>query len=256
MTTERKLQILCNLIEQVENITYRTKSDMVRCRDDAKSFVRNAISNDSDWIKRIDSIKWSLSLFTNMTPDSAFANAWNSGKRDFLNVLASIKSEIEIYADVKPSIKNGIKSDKVFIVHGHNNEIKLAVTSLISQLGLTPIILHEQPNKGRTIIEKFEKLSEDVSFAVVLLSADDMMQDGRYRARQNVILELGFFIAKLGRENVVALYDTATEIEIPSDITGVLYEPYDNPNGVWRFEVVQELKAAGFDVDANVLTQN
>ena len=145
-------------------------------------------------------------------------------------------------------------SNKIFIVHGHNNEMKLAVARTIGQLGLLPIILHEQPNKGRTIIEKFEKLSEDVSFAIVLLSADDTMSDGKYRARQNVILELGYFIAKLGRENVVALYDTSTEVEIPSDITGVLYEPYDKPDGVWRFEVIQELKAVGFNVDANVLT--
>ena len=254
MTSERKLQILNALIEQVEKVTYQSSSDMARCRDDAKSFIRNAISSNSDWIKRIDSIRWSLSMFTSSTPDSAFASAWNGGKKDFLNVLASIKSEIEIYSDSQSSSEQGVKSNKIFIVHGHNNEIKLAVARLVSQLGLIPIILHEQPNKGRTIIEKFEKLSEDVSFAIVLLSADDIMHDGKYRARQNVILELGYFIAKLGRENVVALYDTSTEVEIPSDITGVLYEPYDNPNGVWRFEIIQELKAAGFDVDANIVT--
>jgi len=254
MTSEHKLQILNNLIDRVEKVTYQSSSDMVRCEDDAKSFIRNAISNDSDWIKRINSIRWSLSMFTDITPDSAFANAWNNGKKDFLNVLASIKSEIEIYSDSQSISGQRTKSNKVFIVHGHNDEIKLAVARLVSQLGLTPIILHEQPNKGRTIIEKFEKLSEDVSFAIVLLSADDTMHDGKYRVRQNVILELGYFIAKLGRENVVALYDTSKEVEIPSDITGVLYEPYDNPNGVWRLEVIQELKAAGFDVDANILT--
>ena len=142
---------------------------------------------------------------------------------------------------------------KIFIVHGHNNEMKLAVARMIAQLGLEPIILHEQPNEGKTIIEKFEKLSTDISFTIVLLSADDQMQNDTYRARQNVIFELGYFIAKLGRENVVALYDTSTKIEIPSDITGVIYEQYDNPNGAWRFKVVQELKTAGFAVDANVL---
>lgn len=247
MTTERKMQILQDLINQAENTTYDSKSNMVRCRDDVKTFIRNAISQDSDWIKRIDSIQWSLGI-------SSPANAWNSGKKEFLNVLTSIKSEIELYSETQPDNKQRVKTDKVFIVHGHNNEMKLAVARTIEQLGLQPIILHEQPNKGRTIIEKFESLSENVSFAIVLLSSDDTMSDGKHRARQNVIFELGYFIAKLGRENVVALYDTSTEVEIPSDITGVLYEPYDKPDGAWRFEVVQELKAANYDVDANTLT--
>ncbi len=257
MTKERKLQILGSLMENADKYTYQTSSDMERCEDDVKSFIRNVISKDSEWLERIDSIHWSVSMFSSSTPDSAFVNAWNNGKIEFLNVLASIKSEIELYDDEQPypQLKQSVLSDKVFIVHGHHDEMKLAVASLISKLSLTPIILHEQPNKGRTIIEKFERLSEDVGFAIVLLSADDAMSDGKYRARQNVILELGYFIAKLGRENVIALYDTSSsEIEIPSDITGILYEPYDNPNGTWRLEVVQELKAANYKVDANVLT--
>ena len=252
MTKEQKLAILNNLIEQAEKATYQSKQSMQRCIDDSISFIRNTISDESPWIKRIISIKWHPSFVS--TDNGIYLKTWNNAKANFQGVLASIMSEVELYANTAIDRGQGIKSDKVFIVHGHNNEIKLAVARLIMQLDLTPIILHEQPNKGRTIIEKFEKLSDDVSFAIVLLSADDVMQDGKHRARQNVILELGYFIAKLGRENVVALYDTSTEVEIPSDITGVLYEPYDNPNGVWRFEVIQELKAAGFDVDANILT--
>jgi len=131
--------------------------------------------------------------------------------------------------------------------------MKLSIVCLISQLELNPVILHEKPNKGKTIIEKFENHSENIGFAIVLLSADDIMRNGKCRARQNVILELGYFIAKLGRDNVVALYDASTEVELPSDITGVLYEPYDNPNGAWRYKIVQELKEAGYNVDANAL---
>jgi predicted nucleotide-binding protein len=145
------------------------------------------------------------------------------------------KSEIELYDDQSANAKAGIKSEKIFIVHGHNEEMKLTAARLIEKLGLKPIILHEQPNKGRTIIEKFERLTQDISFAIVLLSADDEKADGKYQARQNVILEWGYFIAKLGRENVVALYDESTEsdsLEIPSDISGILYEPYDKPVSV------------------------
>jgi len=255
MTIKEKLQILNTLIERAELATYDSDTDMIRCKDDVKSFIRNTMSKDSPWIERINSITWSTGVYYDGMLSIESVKSWENGQANLIGVLLSIKSEIELYSNVLNN-KQGIKSEKVFIVHGHNDEMKLAVARLISQLNLKPIILHEQPNKGRTIIEKFEKLSEDVSFAVVLLSADDVMQDGKFRVRQNVILELGYFIAKLGRENVVALYDISTEVEIPSDITGVLYEPYDNSNGIWRFEVVQELKAAGFDVDANALTQN
>ncbi|MCL2574841.1 MAG: nucleotide-binding protein [Defluviitaleaceae bacterium] len=164
------------------------------------------------------------------------------------SVLSEIREGINKYMSQEIS-----KSDKVFIVHGHNEAMKLAVSGIVSKLGLTPIILHEQTDKGQTIIEKFEKHSEDVSFAIVLLSADDKMESGDKRARQNVILELGYFFGKLGRQNVVALKDTSETVELPSDTIGILYKQYDCANGAWRFELAKELKAAGFDVDANKL---
>ena len=143
-------------------------------------------------------------------------------------------------------------SKKVFIVHGHNNDLKQEVARTIEKLGLEPIILHEQPNKGRTVIEKFEKHSE-VGFAIVLLTKDDLgkansEEELTSRARQNVILELGFFIGKLSRERVVPLYESG--VELPSDLSGVVYVPAD-PNGNWKFAIVKELKAVNYDVDAN-----
>ena len=115
-----------------------------------------------------------------------------------------------------------------------------------------PIILHEQPNQGRTVIEKFEAHS-DVSFAVVLLTPDDMgavVSSTRLapRARQNVILELGYFIGKLGRSRVCALY--VEGVEIPSDIHGVLYVPYDDSQG-WRLKLASEIRSVGIAVDLN-----
>ena len=144
----------------------------------------------------------------------------------------------------------------IFVVHGHDEEIKQAVARTLSTLGLNPIILHEQPNMGKTIIEKFEKNAE-VQFAVVLLSPDDMAypanstgQDASPRARQNVILELGYFVGKLGREKVFPL--KKGNLDVPTDFSGVAYTSYD-PAGHWRFELVRELKAAGYSVDANTL---
>jgi len=148
-------------------------------------------------------------------------------------------------------------TDRVFVVHGHDDLMKQSVARTLSALDLTPIILHEQPNRGRTIIEKFERES-DVGFAVVLLSPDDQAYSASDpsktpapRARQNVVVELGYFVGSLGRERVVAL-KRGSELEVPSDFSGVVYTPYDDA-GHWKFELVRELKAAGYDVDANKL---
>ena len=141
-------------------------------------------------------------------------------------------------------------SNKVFIVHGHDNTMLQTVNSFLKIIELEPIILHEQPNKGRTIIEKFVDYS-DVGFSVVLLSPDDMaIQDQKEskRARQNVIFELGYFIGKLGRERVVALYKSS--VEIPSDYSGVLYVEYNSVD-TWKIQLCKELKAVGFNIDLN-----
>ena len=142
---------------------------------------------------------------------------------------------------------------KVFVIHGHDEAARETVARFLERLGLEPVILHEQANKGRTIIEKFEDHA-DVAFAVVLLTPDDIggLNDGqlelRSRARQNVILELGFFLGKLGRQRVCPL--VKGDVETPSDYDGVVYTRQDDA-GAWKMKLVQELRAAEFDVDAN-----
>jgi Predicted nucleotide-binding protein containing TIR-like domain len=149
---------------------------------------------------------------------------------------------------------------KVFVVHGHANDMKEAAARTIEKLGLEAVILHEQPSGGKTLIEKFE-INADVGFAVVLLSGDDMAYQGtipageaksRPRARQNVLLELGYFIGSLGRNKVFTLLKEVAEFEFPSDYYGVIYEPYDSA-GHWKFRLAQELASAGFTVDDGAL---
>lgn len=140
----------------------------------------------------------------------------------------------------------------VFIVHGHNEELKEKVARTLEKLKLNPIILHEQSNEGQTVIEKIEKHS-NVNFAVVLLTYDDYgnvksEREKNKRARQNVILELGYFIAKIDRKNVMPLYEKG--VELPSDISGILYTLIDETEN-WKFRLVKELKSAGYQVDAN-----
>ena len=143
----------------------------------------------------------------------------------------------------------------VFIIHGRDDGTKEIVARFIEQLGLKPIILHEEPNQGQTIIEKFEQHAE-VAFAIALLTPDDTggladeEQSHKPRARQNVIFEFGYFMGKLGRQRVCAL--KKENVETPSDYDGVLYIPFDE-SGAWRMKLVGELKNAGFDIDANLV---
>lgn len=118
-----------------------------------------------------------------------------------------------------------------FIVHGHSDAIKLELKNYLQNILKLPepIILHEKPNSGRTIIDKFEKYAQQSSIVFVILTPDDVSgdtlkdNDAKYRARQNVIFELGYFFGTLGRETgrVILLY--VPPIELPSDISGVVY---------------------------------
>lgn len=142
---------------------------------------------------------------------------------------------------------------KVFIVHGRDNEAKYEVSRFVESIGLKTIILHEQASSGMTIIEKIEHYSNDADFALVLYTPCDQgrgVHESKFpaknRARQNVVFEHGYLMAKLGRENVCAL--VKGEIETPNDISGVVYVSLD-PAGAWKIEVLKELKACGYKID-------
>jgi len=147
-------------------------------------------------------------------------------------------------------------SKSVFIIHGHDDATKEKVARFIEKLGLDAIILHEQVNKGLTIIEKFEEYSKNASFAIALFTPDDISyplgkdDNKRPRARQNVVLEMGYFVGSLGRERVCVLYKG--DVELPSDILGVVYTQIDE-NESWKLSLAKELKTAGYSIDLNRL---
>ncbi len=170
--------------------------------------------------------------------------------------IKQLQTEIEIsgLSDQKVSSKDSVQpkeiKTQVFIVHGRNDDVKNKVARFLEKAGLSAIILHEQPGKGRTLIEKFLDHSL-VGYAVVLLTADDLGKgkeeaELKARARQNVVFELGYFLALLGRDRVSVLCEEG--IEVPSDYSGVEYLPL-NKNGVWQTKLLTELSSAGFNVD-------
>jgi predicted nucleotide-binding protein len=178
--------------------------------------------------------------------------------RDARKFLVAWKEELEMTEDTYQVIKdNLIDSKRVFIVHGHDEQAKLELENIITRLNLEPIILHRKPDKGRTIIEKFETESKSTDYAFVLLTPDDecLSSDEETgetrkikRARQNVVLELGFFIGSLGREKVCPIYKKG--VELPSDITGVLYKSYEKSVEELYGEIRKELATAGYQLPA------
>ena len=147
--------------------------------------------------------------------------------------------------------------NKIFIVHGHDEEAKITIARMIEQLGFESIILHEQADDGNTIIEKLESYTSQASYAIVLYTECDIArtkgkseEENRFRARQNVVFEHGLFIGNLGRKNVCAL--VKGNVEIPSDINGIVYISMDSA-GAWKLQLCKNMKSAGIDVDLNKL---
>jgi predicted nucleotide-binding protein len=151
-------------------------------------------------------------------------------------------------------LENNNKSKDIFIVHGHDEFAIKKVENFIRKIGYNPIILHNQPNKGNTIIEKIEEYT-NVCYAIVLYTQCDKgreknknVDNERYRARQNVVFEHGYLVAKLGRKYVAALVQN--EVETPGDISGVVYISMTEGDS-WEYEICKELKALELDVDLN-----
>ena len=148
---------------------------------------------------------------------------------------------------------NSTRKKKVFIVHGHNDALKQEVARIIEKQGIEAVILSEQANQGKTIIEKIEE-NADVDAAICLFTGDDYgrakgteVEENKLRARQNVVFEAGYFMGKLGRKNVIIVADK--NLELPSDMQGVVYTDAGN----WKTEVLQGLDKLGYVIDFNKL---
>ena len=175
--------------------------------------------------------------------------------KNSINSLEGIRERLELYAEPSETSQSTFGKE-VFIVHGHDDEAKETVARFVENFGIEATILHEQANRGQTIPEKFEEHAGEAGFAIILLTPDDVgaSKDERNnfqsRARQNVVLELGYFWGRLGRERVCVLYKE--EVELPSDMQGLLYVPMNNPDE-WKLPLAREMKQAGLPIDPEKL---
>ena len=175
-----------------------------------------------------------------------------------INSLKAICDQLELY-DEPSDTPQSTFGDEVFIVHGHDDEAKVTVARFVENLGIEATILHERANRGQTIPEKFEEHAGEAGFAIILLTPDDVgasqdkVNNLKPRARQNVVLELGYFWGRLGRERMCVLYKEG--VELPSDIHGILYVLLDSFNG-WQLQLAREMQQAGLPIDLEKFLSN
>jgi len=206
-----------------------------------------------------------VSAGTNSWPEQDSSEAWDTLHAKTLNyklkIIESCIDQLQIEVETAkaqsvPSRRSELELGAgIFLAHGQNDGERERVARFLERLELKVTILQEQADRNRTVIQKFLDHSSDVGFAVVLLTADDRggpksskYEEQKFRARQNVWLELGFFLGRLGQSRVCALYEEG--VEIPSDYSGVLFTLLDK-HGAWQLKLAKEIKAAGIILDLN-----
>jgi predicted nucleotide-binding protein len=240
----------------------RKSPEFKKWQRDTEIAIANIFGENARHINDFKEIRYSLGNFRSGTPESRFQEVYIDGLHSAQSVLQSMIDEIKEYweddtvSTSSTTIPMNINIRNIFIIHGHDHGAKETVARFLSNLKLNPIILHEQPNLGRTIIQKFEEHTEKAAYAIALLTPDDIgaaeseRDNLRNRARQNVIFEFGYFRGKLGPKRVCGL--KKGNIEDPTDLSGVIYIPLDD-KGAWKTELVKEMKAVGIDIDANLV---
>ena len=243
----------------------RFSAEFTKWHRNTRIAIEYTFGEDTQHIGTFGSIEYGPAIVVAGTPNHRLQEAYEHGLRRAKAILESMVEEIEEYwpddvqqqtANGEPSVGKLIATNRVFVVHGRDEAAKHTVARYLGDLGLEPIILQEQPSQGRTIIEKFEEYAGTVGFAVILGTPDDVggladePDNLQPRMRQNVVLELGYFAAALGRNRVCVLLKG--DVERPSDYDGVIYIQLDDSEG-WKLTLGRELRAAGFDVDLNKL---
>lgn len=248
-----KLQALAGEVDTLVSQNVTTSSpDFKAWRIGVKRLLSRVYGTDSVEATEFEKTSFSLHFWTDRTPDYLWAEACREGLLQTKAVLQSYIDDEEANATPSPVCEETEHdTSKVFVVHGHDGELRESVARLLEKQGITPVVLFEQANLGSTIIEKFEEHS-DVGAAICLFTGDDAVvgdtsEPAKQRARQNVVFETGYFIGKLGRRRVVVIADRG--VEMPSDLSGVLYVSKNN----WQLDVLRELAGQGFDVDLNAL---
>ena len=249
MDWQNKLRKLYNEIDELKNKDSSSDSDFKAWKTDVQLCLSGLYGENSIQFKNFNSRHFSPMVIGGNTDwHKPYVRDLETTKKEFERYICDFEEE-----GINTNMgKNRTSNNKVFIVHGHDGELKEKVARRLEQQGIEAIIFSEQVNRGRTIIEKLEAYS-DVNVAIILFTQDDLgvakeeKGNEKYRARQNVVFEAGYFMGYLGRENIIMIADE--NVEIPGDLSGMVYTTRDS----WEFEMLKELNAAGMKVNMNKL---
>jgi len=268
---DSQLEILNTLIEEGESYTFanfclETPSypgryggadtpEWSTFKTRVKNIVSKLVSENSPAMKLV---KDGISSPTEGNGPDKF----NMAKSNLIKALKIVATTLEndVYGELKKAkseAKSPSLSNKVFVVHGHDQGLKTDVERFLHKIGLTPVVLHREADRGATIIEKFEKHSDvgyafilltpdEISFTVEQLNIEDAQRKIEYRARPNVIFEFGYFIGKLGRSRVCCLHKG--NVVVPSDLDGLIYKKINDSIDSQACSIIRELKAAGYQI--------
>ncbi len=256
------IEKITQLIKEADNYTFRNNCYSVEHGTYSRASVEMQawIAECEDFIISTygeESVPWKVfSRFSRDKLDGWLQDTFDEQRNIIISALSAclriIPKNSETIKNVS-SKKNSKNLTQIFIVHGHDEEAKFKVARYIEKLGFEPIILHEQASSGSTIIEKIEEYS-NVGFGIILYTPCDIggektaSPELKPRARQNVVFEHGYLIAKIGRSNVCAL--VRGDIETPTDVSGIVYITMDSTNA-WHIEIARELRRSGYNVDMN-----
>lgn len=259
MNLERKIALLDEKIAEANN---GYPADFDKWKRTTEVAIRLVMGEESEQLKSFQGVRYSPGFWYSGMDTSGYRPA---GVKSVVNILRACQDELRLLEEFQAeglAAPDGDNANRelgpVFIVHGQDAAAKLESARVLEALtGVVPTILHEQPNGGATILEKFERAAGAAGFALVLLTADDLGRSktadaDRPRARQNVVFELGFFFGSLRRERTAVLYDPG--VELPSDIQGLVYIERD-PAGAWRTAVAKELHNSGYPVNWQALAR-
>ncbi len=169
-----------------------------------------------------------------------------------------VKSLLDGYTDEGSSSPSHLNRE-VFVVYGHDQAAKTQLEALLRRWNLTPLFLDQLPSEGQTVIEKLEKYTGQAQYAIVLATPDDeghrtgQPDEKAFRVRQNVVLELGMVLARLGRSRVAILLKGQHTMERPSDIGGLIYIPFDSNVEETRVPLAQEMNKSGYNIPVSAL---
>lgn len=261
MDLARKIEVLN---KQILDANDGFPHDFERWKTATEVALRTVMGEGSQQHRAFNSNSYRSRVISPDIPNNATGHRIAGVKRA-IAILESAKQELQLRAEFEDVIEtdeteqereNAADHGRVFIVHGHDGAAKHELARLLRELtGTEPIILHEKPNSGLTVIEKFEEYASSARFAVALLTADDLgrakgADSDSPRARQNVVFEAGYFAGLLGRARVVLLHEEG--VELPSDLAGIVFVPLDSAGG-WKTTVAREMDAQGLEVEWKAL---